>query len=104
MENILSESVYLAMYKMHAAKAVQGMERDGCYWFTGIRPSYGIVVELLEEAGYSVITFNPPPVFEFAVYLSDNYPSRDVLERISMLRQNLRDKGIPEDKLPVSLT
>ncbi|MCK6905299.1 MULTISPECIES: hypothetical protein [Enterobacter] len=98
-----TESVYLAIFREHAAKAVQGMERHGCYWFTGIRPSYGIVVELLEDAGYSVITFNPPPVYEFAIYLSDSYPSQVELERIAMYRQSLRDKGVSEDKLPVSL-
>ena len=99
----LTESVYLAIYKVHAAKAVQGMERNGCYWFTGMRPSYGIVVELLRDAGYSVITFNPPPTFEFAIYLSDNYPSHDELQEIALLRHEMSEEGVPEERLPVAL-
>ncbi len=91
------------MYKLHAAKAVQGIERNGCYWFNGMRPSYGIVPQLLREVGYTVITFNPPPVYEFAVYLSDNYPSNGELEQIANLRQEMRDEGVDEDKLPISL-
>ncbi|ABS46674.1 lysozyme [Yersinia pseudotuberculosis] len=50
-----------------------------------------------------VITFNPPPVYEFAVYLSDNYPSNEELEQIANLRQEMRDEGVDEDKLPISL-
>jgi hypothetical protein len=100
---LLTESVYLSMYREHAARAVQGMERNGCYWFAGIRPSYGIVAELLEDAGYSVITFNPPPVFEFAIYSLDSRPKHDEIVEIAMLRHTLRDEGVPEDKLPVSL-
>jgi len=98
-----NDYVEALVYKQHAARAVQGMERKGCYWFTGIRPTYSIVPKLLREVGYSVITFNPPPVFEFAVYLSDRYPSHDEVKEIAILRQELRDKGVDEDKLPVSL-
>lgn len=91
------------MYKLHAAKAVQGIERNGCYWFNAMRPSYGIVPELLREVGYAVITFNPPPVFEFAVYLSDNHPPIEDIEEIARMRQEMRDEGVDEDKLPTSL-
>ncbi|QIP93127.1 hypothetical protein [Serratia fonticola] len=91
------------MYKLHAAKAVQGIERDGCYWFIATRPAYGVVPNLLREVGYSVITFNPPPVYEYAVYLSDNHPDTEEIEKIARLREEMRDKGESEDKLPTSL-
>lgn len=100
---VLTESVYLDIYKAHAAKAVQGMERDGCYWFNEMRPSYGIVVELLRDAGYSVIIFNPPPAFEFAIYLLDNAPSYEELYEIALLRSDMIEQGVPEEKLPVAL-
>ncbi|UXD29184.1 hypothetical protein FORC066_1971 [Yersinia enterocolitica] len=37
------------------------------------------------------------------MYLSDNYPSNEELEQIANLRQEMRDEGVDEDKLPISL-
>ena len=91
------------VYKKHAAKAVAAMNKDGCYWFDERRPYYSTVPDFLREAGYPVVTFNPPPDFEFVLYLADQHPPTKVINAIGKLRSEMRLDGTPEEELPTRL-
>ncbi|EFK8694389.1 TPA: hypothetical protein ACPFO3_004852 [Escherichia coli] len=91
------------VYKKHAKKAIASIERNGCYWFDERRPYYSIVQNILQEAGYSVLIFNPPPHFEYVLYPEKSAPSYSEVCAIAKLRADMRVLGISEEELPTSL-
>lgn len=98
----INEEARAAAFKIHYIKAVGIVESDGYYWFHAARPVADALCELLNEFGVETILLSYPPTFEFVIFKSNLY-DREKLEKLALIRHELKEQGISADSLPTML-